>query len=359
MSESEASKAAKILSKLGSSKGGLARAEKMSPEQRKEIAQKAADVRWGIPEALFEGELRIGELIIPCAVLEDSRRVLSETGVLNSLGLYRSGAVHIRARDATSGAHLPLFLAHKNLKPFIDSDLEDVLLRPIWLKPLNAGSRQKGVDAQLIPRICEVWLRARDAGVLGKRQELVAAKADILMRGLATVGIIALVDEATGYQNVRARRALEQILEAYISDQLLKWAKTFPDDFYKEIFRLKGWNYSMVGFDKRPQVIGRYTKDIVYARLAPFVLEELERLNPSNEKGRRKHKHFQWLTDDIGHPKLKEHLVGVIALMKASSRWDDFRAMLRRVYPRCNEQLDLIYVGEDERKREEINKEYE
>jgi hypothetical protein len=43
---SAAQKAAQILSKLGASKGGKARAQSLSPERRKAIAQKAAKARW-------------------------------------------------------------------------------------------------------------------------------------------------------------------------------------------------------------------------------------------------------------------------------------------------------------------------
>jgi hypothetical protein len=43
---SPAQKAAQLLSKLGASKGGKARAKTLSPERRKAIAQKAAKARW-------------------------------------------------------------------------------------------------------------------------------------------------------------------------------------------------------------------------------------------------------------------------------------------------------------------------
>ena len=39
--------AAVALSKLGASKGGIARAEALSPRKRKMIAKKAAEARWG------------------------------------------------------------------------------------------------------------------------------------------------------------------------------------------------------------------------------------------------------------------------------------------------------------------------
>lgn len=351
MSQSDISKAAKTLSKLGASKGGLARAEHLSPERRSAIGQKAAEARWGVRQAAYEGDMDIGGIVISCAVLEDETRVLTQEAFLYAIG---------RARKAKGGQgssvdnQIP-FLAAKNLEPFISQELRESTT-PIIFRNLR-GMRAYGYRAEIIPEVCNVYLAARDAQVLTQRQIHIAKRCEILIRGFATVGIIALVDEATGYQDVRARKALEKILEAYISNQLLKWAKTFPDEFYKEIFRLKGWKYSLLGFDKRPQIIGKYTNDLVYARLAPFVLEELERLNPPNEKGRRKHKNFQWLTKDIGHPALKELIIGEIALMKASVTWEGFKTMLRRVYPRCNEQLDLIYL-EEYPTREETDAEY-
>lgn len=150
---------------------------------------------------------------------------------------------------------------------------------------------------------------------------------------------MALIDEATGFQEVRSRDALEQILAKYLSDHKLKWAKTFPDDFYKEIYRLRNWASSDV--QKRPSVVGRYTNDIVYDRLAPGVLQKLQELNPPNSNGNRNHRHHQWLTEDHGVPELKSHLSGVIALMKASTNWNSFKSLLNRAYPSANTQFEL------------------
>jgi hypothetical protein len=156
------------------------------------------------------------------------------------------------------------------------------------------------------------------------------------------VGIIALVDEATGFQEIRSRKALEEILEQFIAKDLRKWAKTFPDEFYKEMFRLRNWQY--VPFSvKRPGVVGRYTNDLVYERLAPGVLEELKRKTPKTPAGHRKHRFFQWLTEDVGHPRLREHLTAVIALMKASTKWSQFYRMLQRALPRYGDTIPLDF----------------
>lgn len=183
--------------------------------------------------------------------------------------------------------------------------------------------------------------------MLGKTQQKVAAKADVLLRGLAHIGIIALVDEATGYQYDRARRALAEILEAFISEDLARWAKTFADDYYREIFRLRGWDASNI--KKRPGVVGHWTTDIVYARLAPGVLDKLREVTPRNDKGQLKHKLFQRLTPDTGVPALREHLASVTTIMKLADDWQWFMNKLDRVHPKFNTTLLLPF--KDERAR--------
>lgn len=157
---------------------------------------------------------------------------------------------------------------------------------------------------------------------------------EILMRGLARVGITALVDEATGYQDIRARKALEEILEKFIATEFRKWAKRFPDEFYKEMFRLRKWPYHENKVSRTP-LIGKLTLDVVYDRLAPGVRAELERKNPKNDRGLRKRRHHQWLTeDDVGDPRLREHLASVITLMKVSEDWEGFMKMLKKALPK-------------------------
>lgn len=333
---------AKALSQLGASKGGLARARKLSPEELSEQGRRAVEARWekvGIrrgPRATHTGTLKLGDLEIDCAVLETGDRVLSQRGVLTALGITKGGQLSAARADAAGGAVLPLFLAYKSLRPFIHSDLVEVLSNPVRYVPSQGGRLAYGLKAQLIPQVCEVWLKARDADALSsKTQSAIAAKADILMRALGHVGIVALVDEATGYQDIRARDALAKILEAFVAKELRKWVSTFRPDYYKELCRLRNWPFRE-NF-RFPRYAGKLTDDLVYKRLAPGVRDELRRLNPTDRTGRRKAKHFQWLTEDIGHPRLGQHVAAVTALMKASDDWDTFGKMVDRALPRCPE----------------------
>jgi len=320
--------------------GGQKTAER-GPEYYAEI-QALRKVRAGgrpknPPRAEYEGNLKIG---ISCAVLEDGTRVLSAREVTKALGGKRGGSHWLRKRG---GAELPVYLSANNLKPFIDSELEAALKEPIIYQP-KAGSVAYGVKADYLPKICDVWLKAREARVLRGPQKNIAAKAEILMRAFAHVGIIALVDEATGFQAIRDREALQEILDRFLRKELAAWAKRFPDEFYQQLFRLRGWEWKGMKVN-RPQVVAAYTKDLVYERLAPGILKELEARNPKDERGRRKHKHHQWLTEDLGHPALAQHLYAVVGLMRANNSWKQFKEMLQRAFPKKGETLFFAHRG--------------
>jgi P63C domain len=332
---------------IGRARGGVARADALSAKQRKSIAKKAAASRWdaSIPVATHIGELKIGDLVLPCAVLPDGTRVISQGGMTTAFGPV-TGGWQMRKKASDDLGDLPPFLVAGSLKEFIPNNLRTLVSEPRKYRDPRGGPIRIGLDATLLPQVCEVWLKARDGEALTKIQLPVADRADILMRGLAHTGIIALIDEATGYQRDRAKDALAKILEAFIDKELQPWVQTFPADYYEELFRLRGLEYPTTSV-KRPQYFGVLTNDIVYKRLAPGVLDELKRVTPKNDAGRPKNKFFQRLTNDIGYPKLREHLGAVVAIMKLSSDWVSFRRNLDRLYPR-HDELPLGYASDED-----------
>ncbi|MBX3493860.1 MAG: hypothetical protein KF899_12925 [Parvibaculum sp.] len=293
---------------------------------------KAAASRWAgnVPKATHDGSIKLGDLEVECAVLEDGRRVISERAMTRAFGGKRGGSHWIRAKEDGSG--LPVYLSAKNYLPFISSELVAALSAPVKYKT-TSGAIANGLEASLLPEVCNVFLKARDEDALHHRQIPLATQADMIMRGLATVGIIALIDEATGYQRERAVDALAEILEKFIAKELRQWVRTFPDEFYQELFRLRGLEFPT---DKRPSYFGHITNDIIYKRLAPGVLEELKKVTPRDRKGRHKHHLHRRLTGEVGHPKLMAHLDSVITVMKLSDDGDykGFVDKLDRVKPR-------------------------
>ena len=237
---------------------------------------------------------------------------------------------------------MPLFLAPTNLRPFITDEMLSGPLTPIVYRD---GERNVvGFDATVLPAVCEVWLKAREAGKTQPQQADKVKQAEILMRGLGQIGIIALVDEATGYQEIRPQNALQAYLELLIQKELAAWAKRFPDEFYENIYKLRGWTWP--GMQRnRYSVVAHYTRDLIYERLAPGVLKELELRSPKNDKGHRANKMHQWLTEDVGHPMLAQHIHSIIMFQRLAIAnrhgWQRFMRTVDQVLPKKGQTLEL------------------
>lgn len=324
------------------SRGGRARAKALSKAERSAIARKSAETRWAevkqLPKATHgsaDHPLKIGDAEIPCYVLEDGRRVLSLGGMVRALGMSIGGA------GKGEGDRLAKFSTGKGISPFVSDELRSRITAPFRFRASTGGSVATGYEAEILPDICDAVLAARSAGELQKQQMHIAEQCEMLVRGFARVGIIALVDEATGYQEERDREELHRILEAYLSEERLAWAKRFPDEFYKQVYRLRGWKWPPAGRAK-PSIIGHITNDIVYDRLPPGVLGELRKRNPTQElTKRRKWKHHQFLSEDFGQPDLRDHLLQVVAVMRVSRTWDSFKRNFDEAFPKPGTQIEM------------------
>lgn len=319
------------------SKGGQARAKALSPSTRIAIARAGAQARWAkadpsrehLPKAICGSRTRplvIGDISIPAYVLEDERRVLTVSGISDGMAMARGGS------EVKGLNRFELFISRERIRPHVSEELAAKIASPIVFTT-PTGSKAYGYDAEVLVELCEAVLRARasEEGIQ-KQQERIAQRCEVLVRGLARVGIVALVDEATGYQEIRQRDALSKILEAYISKELLPWTERFPFQFYEEMYRLQGWSLNPASRGK-PAYVGKLTNALVYDRLPEGVLVGLKESNPVDpDTGRRRFKHHQFLTQDIGNPHLEKHLAKVIGLMQAADTWADFKRMFRRVF---------------------------
>lgn len=320
------------------SMGGKARADKLTSDERKAIASQAAKARWAeastLPKATHMGTLNIGDATIPCAVLSDGTRLLTQAGFLGALG--RSTKPKGRSQQATDG--LPPFLATRSLKTLITQEIIDSTVPIRFIT--TTGGKALGYKAELLPKVCDLFMEAKNQGLLTTQQMSIAESSEMLIRALAKIGIVALVDEATGFQVDRERDELHRLLSVYLSEERLAWAKRFPDEFYKQVYRLKGWKWP-VGRAKSPYV-GRITNDIVYERLPDGVLPKLQELNPTLvETKRRKHKHHQFLSEAVGQPDLRDHILQILPIMKISKNWNTFKRHLDVAFPKSGTQIEM------------------
>lgn len=292
-------------------------------------------------KALYEGELHLGEKTLSCAVLSDGTRVISATTVFEAFDRPRKG----KSNEGYRVDRMPSFINANNLQPYVDQQLME-WTRLIEYTDLHNVKRQ-GYNARIIRGLCKVYMDARRDNALLATQARFAAISEAILYTLSDVGIVALVDEATGYDKVknRAKDELQRFFKDALRENAGQWVKTFDDRFFEMIYRMRGWNWT--GVSRHPGVVGIWINDIVYERLAPALLNELRRLNPKNENGGRSHKHHQFLTEEVGHPRLKEHLEGVMAIGRLSGNdWNKFMRNLDVAYPKCYQQLELAFDDE-------------
>jgi hypothetical protein len=333
------------LSKLGAAKGGRARASVLTPEERRESARKAVRARWeragklkpspnqsegverparaqrALPYSMFRGTAKIGDMEIECHVLNDLRRVLTQREVVRVLSGGRE--------SGNLGRYL-------DRNPLFDKDLTSGPM--IQFKVPGALQIANGYEATLLIEICETYLQARDQGLLKASQLKLAAQAETVMRACAKVGIIALIDEATGYQEVRAKHALQIKLQAFIADDIQEWARMFPDEFWFELARLEGIHYSP---RSRPLRWGKYIMMFVYDAIDADIGRELRKKNPNPHFLQN---HHQWLKK-YGQDKVRSQIDKVVTIMKLCENMNEFRAKFARVFKKTPLQVTFDEIN--------------
>lgn len=313
---------------------GYATNAKMTDEQKRERAMKGVEarkIRASLPKATHTGRLMIGDTFLDVAVLDNNTRIITQQAVFDALGR--------PARGNTRLINTPVFMDAKNLQPFINQELTQMINKIDYLD--KNQKIQAGYNALILPLVADLYLKAREAGVLHRTQQETTIKAEILVRSLAKVGITALVDEATGYQDARAKDALAKILEAFVAKELQPWVKTFPDDYYKELFRLYGLDYPPKnGKVARPQFFGNVTNKVIYKKLAPEILPELKKQAQKYTKSTKLH---QGLTPDKGHPDLLKLVSSVTTIMKLSKDKDEFFEKVDSIHPDFDNNYTLQF----------------
>lgn len=328
--------------------GGKARAQRLTSEQRSEQSRSAALSKHNadLPQASHDGPLTIGDVTLMAANLPNGKRLLSQGTFLQAIGRSRTPKAGTGGFSNVDG--LPFFLQAEVLNPFISDELR-MSTTPILFR-LKNGQRTVGYDASLLTGVCRVYQKlhqsltdrmhgkdAREAvrakRTYGQYKHIIAA-CDTLMAHFADRGIEALVDDATGYQADKARDEALKIVEKYVSPSyLIPWTQRFQHDFFREAYKILGWEYKP-GSVSHPQYLGKFIIKYIYEPLPPGVWEELKRRLPKNEHGNRKAKLWQALTPDTGIPHLDRQLTAITTLMQLSAPGDKkgFDALFQRLF---------------------------
>jgi hypothetical protein len=306
-------------------------------------------------KATHEGIINIGETSLKVAVLEDGSRIINYSAIFKAFGRTKRGA----QIDGSRVHNMPAFLNANNLQPFVGKDLMSVLNKVDYID-LN-GKNDSGYDASILPMLCKVYLDARQEKILKSQQIPLARASEILLIGLSKIGIIALVDEATGYQYDREKFELQSILQTFISEEIFKWQETFQLSFYKEIFRLWNVPFTAANIKRKPMFIGKLTSELVYKNLPKgvFVLNKLKEKTPKTESGNYKYRLHQSLTPEVGREALKKVIYSVEALASISDSKLKFLKLMKEKYNpdlQLNLFTELDNLASKEDKKEVILK---
>lgn len=292
------------------------------------LAKKGAYARW-TPKATHQGAINIMGKELPCVVLEDGRRIIMHKSIFEAFDRPSRGS---RKKDE-KGNSIPAFLESSRLKPYLTEETLE-MIKSIEYIGLN-GNKNYGYRAEVIPTVCELYIKAEKDGKLTINQLRMAEISSLIIQSLSKIGIIGLIDEATGYQQIRPRDALEVYFNKILTKELTAWCKRFPDEFYENIYKLKDWPEFSTSKNKY-SCVGHYTNDIIYSRLGEEVLEELKTRTPDTAKS----KMHQWLTADVGHPLLTTHMQTILTLQRLALaqgwKWNKFLSLVDSVAPKKN-----------------------
>lgn len=274
------------------------------------------------PEARYYGELTLGTNTVDCYVLETSERVISLSATVSAI-------------TGRTGANLGEYIGVQPLKPYINKDI--VLGETINFKIQGNPTLGKGITVETFLDICKAYVTAFSKEELKtNRQREIAIKCSILLSACAKVGLIALIDEATGYQYDREQDALQFKMKLYIADEMRPWEKAFPDELWVEFGRLTNWKGPI---HSRPKWWGKLVNELVYSYLDIDVYEWLINNAPKPKGGMNYH---QWLTSQYGLKKLIEHLWMLIGMARSCITMRELRERMAIQYGRQNIQLNLF-----------------
>lgn len=251
-----------------------------------------------------KGPLKIYDIGIECYILNDGTPLFNKGKLMKAIG---------RSWKGTSRSEMPNFIGAKNIQPFVSEELKEKVQ---GIEFYDGERKISGYHADILPLICETYLDARNAGVLTATQQPIAQKCEMLSRAFMRAGVTGYIYEQLGYEKYKHPDALKFLIESYLSEEVRKWSKEFPDDLFMQMDRIYG-NFKTTSRN-RPQYYAKFIRKYIYDPIEKgMVLNKLDEANPTTEKGNRKNRHHQYLSEDKGLPSLKAHIWQVVGLLKS------------------------------------------
>jgi hypothetical protein len=282
-----------------------------------------------LPKALCTGDDTFNGVKLVAAILDDEDRthLFSESSLAKAFGFKGSATYWEKRKKGT--AVLPSYLSNSALKDYITADLIDKLATAV---PYLSTSKvvSTGIEATALPLICDVFVRAGNDNPDNEALVTAGKRAYAIILAFSQFGVLKWVEQITGYRYTDEDTQIVKSLKEYgVSPTIVEWQREFQSEFYRHIYRLKGWPYNP-NTTARPQVIGTYTNQYVYNYLPKDVFAWIKENTPKSKAGNKTAKYFQSLDDKIGKEKLRNQMVSVTMLLKLSRSWLEFKQYFAR-----------------------------
>ncbi len=253
-----------------------------------------------------KGPLKIMDAEIDCYILEDGTPIFNKGKMMKAIGRQWKGA---------SRTDMPNFIGAVNLQKFIRPELEEKLK---GIDFYDGGRIISGYHADTLAEVCNVYLEARQAGVLTKTQLPIAQICEVLLRSFAKVGIRALIYEQLGFEKFKNPEAFRILIESYLSEEIRKWSKEFPDELFWQMDRIYG-NQKTTSRN-RPMYYAKFLRKYIYEPIEKgSVLKRLDEKIPKDSKGRKKARLHSATSEEIGLPAIRAQIWQIVATLKVSS----------------------------------------
>ncbi|MGH8037211.1 MAG: P63C domain-containing protein [Stenotrophomonas sp.] len=273
-----------------------------------------------LPKISHLGVVRFGSIDAEAVVLEDGRRGFLAKQFAKVLGYTektRSGRF-----DRFLADFAPIYMKEKG-------KAKSPVLNP------GKGGRAQFIAAEAVMEAVGNVLRAAVAGKTHSQQARQVSACVEINLALGMVGLVALIDEATGYQYHRAPDALQDLIGKLIRTQVADWQRRFEPAYYAALAKVTGTR-AVSGANGRPPIWGHITRKWVYE--VCFPQEVLEEVAQRQEGGEKLH---QWLTAG-GVEAVAKQKERVTLMAASSANYKDFEARCSITFDRPG-QISLLY----------------
>lgn len=257
-------------------------------------------------KAWGKGPIKIGGAELDCYVLEDGTPILNKGKMMKAIG---------RQWKGSSRTDLPNFIGAKNLTDFIRPELIGQLE---GIKFYDGARLIEGYHAETLVSVCNVYLEARQAGVLTPNQLPIAQTCELLMMAFAKVGITALIYEQLGFEKFKHPEAFRMLIDSYLSDEIRKWSKEFPDELFWQMDRIYG--NERTTSRNRPMYYANFLRKYIYSPIYEgAVLKRLDEKVPKDAKGRKKKRLHSAASEEVGLPAIRAQIFQTLGVLKVSA----------------------------------------